>query len=287
MKVSEVTGKPIPDSLAKERGRFVDMLTDSHTWLHGKKISLYGDPDFVFGMTKFLTELGIEPLHVLCNNGSKKWTKAMEKMLAETPYGKNTQLFAGADLWHFRSLVLTEKPDFMIGNSYAKFIQRDTLHKGKEFEVPLIRIGFPIFDRHHLHRSTTLGYEGAMQMLTTITNAVLERLDEETRGMGTTDYNHDLVPYIWLAHNGSSRASNVKEVAMANIMIQRGSKTEYVFYLPKRDLEDDIISMEFNTPEKWGGEIKLNNGGTYYIEPQPAPARLPISLRAKRLDAAE
>ncbi|MDP2805978.1 MAG: putative nitrogen fixation protein NifT [Gallionellaceae bacterium] len=74
---------------------------------------------------------------------------------------------------------------------------------------------------------------------------------------------------------------------MANIMIQRGSKTEYVFYLPKRDLEDDIVSMEFNTPEKWGGEIKLNNGGCYYIDPQPMPARLPISLRAKRLDAAE
>jgi nitrogenase molybdenum-iron protein beta chain len=81
----------------------------------------------------------------------------------------------------------------MIGNSYAKFIQRDTLAKGKEFEVPLIRIGFPIFDRHHLHRSTTLGYEGAMQVLITIVNTVLERLDEETRGMGTTDYNHDLV----------------------------------------------------------------------------------------------
>jgi nitrogenase molybdenum-iron protein beta chain len=32
-----------------------------------------------------------------------------------------------------------------------------------------------------------------MQTLTTIVNAVLERLDEETRGMGTTDYNHDLV----------------------------------------------------------------------------------------------
>jgi nitrogen fixation protein NifT len=45
--------------------------------------------------------------------------------------------------------------------------------------------------------------------------------------------------------------------------------------------------MEFNTPEKWGGEIKLNNGGAYYIDPQPAPVRLPISLRAKRLDAAE
>ena len=47
--------------------------------------------------------------------------------------------------------------------------------------------------RHHLHRMTTLGYEGSMYMLTTLVNAVLERLDEETRGMGTTDYNYDLV----------------------------------------------------------------------------------------------
>jgi nitrogen fixation protein NifT len=74
---------------------------------------------------------------------------------------------------------------------------------------------------------------------------------------------------------------------MANIMIQRGSNGGYVFYLPKRDLEDNIVSMEFDTPEKWGGEIKLNNGGTYFIEPQIAPAKLPISLRARRLDAAE
>lgn len=74
---------------------------------------------------------------------------------------------------------------------------------------------------------------------------------------------------------------------MANIMIRRDAKGSYQFYLPKRDLEDTIVSMEFDTPEKWGGEIRLNNGGTYYIEPQAAPARLPYSVRAKRLDAAE
>ena len=193
MKVSEVTGKPIPDSLVKERGRLLDMMMDSHTWLHGKKVALYGDPDFVMGLTKFLLELGAEPVHILCNNGSKKWDKAMKKVLADSPYVVNCKTYPGADLWHMRSLVFTEKPDFLIGNSYGKFIQRDTLHKGKAFEVPLIRLGFPIFDRHHLHRQTTLGYEGAMQMLTTLVNAVLERLDEETRGMGTTDYNYDLV----------------------------------------------------------------------------------------------
>lgn len=193
MKVSELTGKPIPDSLTKERGRLVDMMADSHAWLHGKKYALYGDPDFVMGLTQFLMELGAEPTHILCHNGSKRWQKAMEKRLADSPYGAGAKLYPGCDLWHLRSLCFTDKPDFLIGNSYGKYIQRDTLRKGKAFEVPLIRLGFPIFDRHHLHRQTTLGYEGAMQMLTTLVNAVLERLDEETRGMGTTDYNYDLV----------------------------------------------------------------------------------------------
>jgi nitrogenase molybdenum-iron protein beta chain len=44
-----------------------------------------------------------------------------------------------------------------------------------------------------MHRDTTLGYEGAMYMLKALVNAVLERLDEETRLMGTTDYNYDLI----------------------------------------------------------------------------------------------
>ncbi len=193
MKVSELTGKAIPDSLAKERGRLVDMMTDSHAWLHGKKFALWGDADFVLGMVKFLLELGAEPTHILCHHANKRWKKEVERVLAESPYGANGKVYMGNDLWHMRSLVFTDKPDFMIGNSYGKFIQRDTLHKGKAFEVPLIRIGFPIFDRHHLHRMTTLGYEGAMYILTTLVNAVLERLDEETSEMGVSDFNYDLI----------------------------------------------------------------------------------------------
>ncbi|MDY0013073.1 MAG: putative nitrogen fixation protein NifT [Rhodocyclaceae bacterium] len=72
---------------------------------------------------------------------------------------------------------------------------------------------------------------------------------------------------------------------MANIMIRKNAEGGLVFYLPKRDLEDSISSIEFDTPEKWGGELRLANGGSYYIEPQAAPERLPITLRAKRVDA--
>ena len=193
LKVSEATGKAIPASITKERGRLIDMMTDSHQWLHGKKMAVFGDPDFVMGLVKFMLELGIEPTHIVCNNSNKRWEKTMKKMLEDSPYGIHAKLYPGCDLWHLRSLCFTDKPDFVIGSSYGKFIQRDTLYKGPEFEVPLIRLGFPIFDRHHLHRMTTLGYEGGMYILTTLTNAVLERLDDQTKLLGKTDYNFDLV----------------------------------------------------------------------------------------------
>jgi len=76
MKISELTGKPIPASLELERGRLVDMMTDSHTWMHGKKFSLYGDADFVMGMTKFLLEMGAEPADVLCSHANKRWLES-------------------------------------------------------------------------------------------------------------------------------------------------------------------------------------------------------------------
>lgn len=193
MAVSQLTGKPVADELTLERGRLVDMILDSHTWLHGKKFGLYGDPDFVMGLTRFLLELGCEPTVILCHNGSKRWQKAMKKMLEASPYGQESEVFINCDLWHFRSLMFTRKPDFMIGNSYAKFIQRDTLAKGEQFEVPLIRLGFPLFDRHHLHRQTTWGYEGAMNIVTTLVNAVLEKVDRDTIKLGKTDYSFDLV----------------------------------------------------------------------------------------------
>ena len=193
MAISKLTDKAIPDALTLERGRLVDMMLDSHTWLHGKKFGLYGDPDFVMGLTRFLLELGCEPTVILCHNANKRWQKAMKKMLDDSPYGQESEVFINCDLWHFRSLMFTRKPDFMIGNSYGKFIQRDTKALGEQFEVPLIRLGFPLFDRHHLHRQTTWGYEGAMSILTTLVNSVLEKLDTETMKLGKTDYNFDLI----------------------------------------------------------------------------------------------
>lgn len=185
MTVSQITGKEIPESLRKERGRLVDAIADSQAWLHGKTFAIYGDPDFVYGMARFVMELGGEPVHCLATNGTKKWAKQMEELLASSPFGKQGQVWAGKDLWHMRSLLSTEPCDLLIGNSYGKYLERDT-------GTPLIRLMFPIFDRHHHHRFPTWGYQGALTVLVKLLDTIFDKLDDDTIIPGETDYSFDL-----------------------------------------------------------------------------------------------
>ncbi len=187
MMLSELTGKEVPEELKAQIARLVDAMQDSYPYMHGKSFAVWGDPDFLLGLVSFLVEMGSVPAHIVCNNAPRKgWKEDMEAVLEKSPSKDECQIWPSKDLWHLRSLLFTEPVDFMIGNVYGKELYRDT-------GIPLIRIGFPIFDRHHLHRYSMSGYEGALNLLTWITNGVLDQLDEETKGIAETDYFFDSV----------------------------------------------------------------------------------------------
>jgi nitrogenase molybdenum-iron protein beta chain len=186
MKLSALTGKPIPQELEDERGRAVDALTDSQSWLHGKRVAMYGDPDLMIGLTQFLLEIGAEPVHILVSNSNKSFESELQAILDASPFGKGATIWGGKDLWHLRSLLFTEPVDLLIGNSYGKYLWRDT-------KTPLVRIGYPIFDRHHLHRYSTYGYQGAINLLNWIVNTLLDELDRNTIIPSKTDISYDLI----------------------------------------------------------------------------------------------
>ncbi|GAA0313282.1 nitrogenase molybdenum-iron protein subunit beta [Rhodovulum strictum] len=185
MTLSELSGKPIPDSLTLERGRLVDAMADSQAYLHGKTYAIYGDPDFVYAMARFVMETGGEPRHCLATNGTREWAAQMQALLASSPFGQGCQVWAGKDLWHLRSILATEPTDMLIGNSYGKYLQRD-------LGIPLIRLTFPIFDRHHHHRFPTWGYQGGLNVLVKILDTVLDKIDTDTGTLGETDISFDL-----------------------------------------------------------------------------------------------
>ncbi len=170
--LSRLTGQEVPESLNRERGKAIDAMTDSSQYLHGKRVALIGDPDLLNGLLSFLLEVGAEPIHVMSTNGDKEWAADAKAILEGSSFGRNATVYPGKDMWHFRSLLWTEPVDLMIGNTYLKYLSRET-------DIPLVRIGFPIFDRHHLHRYSTLGYRGIINLITWITNTILEDLDQK------------------------------------------------------------------------------------------------------------
>ena len=186
LEVSRLTGKPIPAELEKERGRLVDAMADSSAHIHGKKFAIYGDPDLCLGLAGFLLELGAEPTHVLATNGGKAWAQKVQGLFDSSPFGKDCHVYPGKDLWHMRSLLFTEPVDFLIGNTYGKYLERDT-------GTPLIRIGFPIFDRHHWHRYPVWGYQGSMNVLVWILDKIFDEIDKNTIVPAKTDYSYDII----------------------------------------------------------------------------------------------
>ena len=59
----------------------------------------------------------------------------------------------------------------MIGDTHGKLQARTA-------NIPLFRFGFPIFDRVNLHRVPVIGYQGVLNMLSTICNKFIELTDE-------------------------------------------------------------------------------------------------------------
>ncbi len=70
---------------------------------------------------------------------------------------------------------------------------------------------------------------------------------------------------------------------MPKVMFRKTKDETLSFYVAKKDLEAEVRSLEFAGPDKWGGEIELDDGSVYFVEPLDSEPKLPITLRANRV----
>lgn len=66
---------------------------------------------------------------------------------------------------------------------------------------------------------------------------------------------------------------------MAKVMLRENEEGKVLFYVAKKDMEEIIESLEFDSDEKWGGNVNLTNGDVWFIE--PGPKKLPDEVNAK------
>ena len=69
---------------------------------------------------------------------------------------------------------------------------------------------------------------------------------------------------------------------MPKVMLRNNEAGAMTLYVPKKDLEEDVVSIEFDTPEKWGGIIELADGTRYKLDVLDSIPNFPITLRATR-----
>lgn len=69
------------------------------------------------------------------------------------------------------------------------------------------------------------------------------------------------------------------------IMIRKDSAGTLSVYVPKKDLEEPVVSME--KPGMWGGLVTLANGWQLALPEMPEGTTLPITVEAKRTTTGE
>jgi nitrogenase molybdenum-iron protein beta chain len=163
--LSELTGRPVPEELLDERGRLLDFMADTFHHTMMKKVAVFGDPDIVVGVTRFVCELGMEPVAVLSGTPSKTFPQEIENIVRE--YNFAPQVFNGSDLFEFEEYLKKTRVDLILGNSKGVDIAR-------ELEVPLVRVGLFVYDRVGYQKRPVVGYRGGEFLLADIVNSLLD-----------------------------------------------------------------------------------------------------------------
>lgn len=147
----------------KERARLIDAYADSHKYTFGKKAVVYGDADFVAGVSSFLDEIGIIPIICACGTPFNGFEKYINSCLE---FSTPEVIKADVDFKTLDELIDKFEIDIILGNSKGYKIARDR-------NIPFVRCGFPIHDRIGGPRFLHVGYAGAMNLLDQVTNTLL------------------------------------------------------------------------------------------------------------------
>lgn len=165
--LKQISGREAPRELALERGRYIDALVDGHKYVSGLRAVVYGEEDLCIGMTSFLAEIGVIP--VLVATGAKNRNLAQHIKAACGGVLRHMPVVReGADFFDIVEEAKTLSPDLLVGHSKGQ-------RAAREWNVPLMRCGFPIHDRFGGQRMLHLGYRGAQSLFDRLVNMVLEK----------------------------------------------------------------------------------------------------------------
>ena len=171
--IVKLTGKPIPEKLVRERGIAIDALQDlAHMFFANKKVAIFGHPDLVIGLAQFCIEVELEPALLLLGDDNSRYKRDPRVLELKKSVPFHMEVICNADLWELEKKIAGKEiqVDLIMGHSKGRYIAIDN-------NIPMVRVGFPTFDRAGLYRHPTMGYKGAMELGEAIANALFTHME--------------------------------------------------------------------------------------------------------------
>jgi nitrogenase molybdenum-iron protein NifN len=173
--LAEISGKPVPEKIERQRAQLQDAMVDCHFMLGFARVAIAADPDLLYGMSRLVTGMGCEVVAAVA--------PARANIL-------NDVEAAQVGIGDLEDLEITAKRNgaqLVISNSHAAETSR-------RLGVPLLRAGFPQYDLVGGYQRLWVGYRGTRQALFDLANMMVEHGHHETE------------PYVSIYHQGVKHA---------------------------------------------------------------------------------
>ncbi|MDR2544961.1 MAG: nitrogenase [Methanobrevibacter sp.] len=181
--LSKVMSVDIPEKIIRDRGRLSDVLVDAHAYNYRRKVAIFGDVDVVIAIARFTYEMGMIPKVLCVGTESPRFREDLNELVNDIGY--KPIVLENKDLFDFEKVLKSNPVDLLIGNAYGASI-------ASKFNIPLFRIGFPIFDRIGTQRIKFIGYNGGIEFVDAITNMILDfYYDDEGYKVGDKELSFD------------------------------------------------------------------------------------------------
>jgi nitrogenase molybdenum-iron protein beta chain len=171
--LKKITGNQIPESLVRERGIALDALTDlTHMFFADKKVAIYGHPDLVIGLAEFCLDLEMKPVLLLLGDDNTTYSEDSRIKALQENVDFDMEIITNADLWELENRIKNKglELDLILGHSKGRFISID-------YNIPMVRVGFPTYDRAGLYRHPVVGYAGATWLAEAIANTLFTDME--------------------------------------------------------------------------------------------------------------
>ena len=157
----------------RERGIAIDALTDlTHMFFADKKVAIYGNPDLVIGLAQFCLDLEMKPVLLLLGDDNPNYQKDPRIIELQEKVEFDMEIVTNADIFELESRIKNKEVelDLIIGHSKGRFTSID-------YNIPMLRVGFPVYDRAGYYRHPIVGYTGATWLAEEMANVLFTDME--------------------------------------------------------------------------------------------------------------